>query len=247
MEAGKGISLWEWGNNLMKKEGEMLAGFYADRKKTVIEFFDKLHSLELTLSEAETIFEQVAAIKAGLNLLPSRYNSWLNFHFEGNPEKAEKIRREYIEDVALLMELCQSKINLLGLSQKNGFKEGAISPTKKTKIKYKTFKDLFKKDYRDHCDKFNEILREVTPELINADGSWIGAKGAARLFVEALKVEAVIYPDISREKVYEHFSDHFPNLGKSFMKKPDKETYANDHYNDFPERIQKIKAQISTK
>ncbi len=105
-----------------------------------------------------------------------------------------------------------------------------------------TLEDIFQPMYREHFMRFVEILKEVDPPLINVDGEWIGVKGAAKVFKEALETEGVIFGRLSRNTIYTAF-EFFPNLGKSFMKVG---VYlrAEDYRADFLHMIQQIKTEI---
>ncbi|HWK59261.1 MAG TPA: hypothetical protein VNQ80_18100 [Parapedobacter sp.] len=113
--------------------------------------------------------------------------------------------------------------------------------------KQKSFEDLFEKPYRDHIDKFMNILCEVTPELINIDGKWIGAKNAARIYVQALERQGIITPNIPERVIHVALGNKFSHLGESFMKKPKKSTKADDEYSDMDERINLLKSEIKAK
>lgn len=106
----------------------------------------------------------------------------------------------------------------------------------------RVLEDIFQPRYRKHFMRFVEILKEVDPPLINVDSEWIGVKGAAKVFKEALETEGVIFGRLSRNTIYTAF-EFFPNLGKSFMKVG---VYlrAEDYRADFLRMIRQIKTEI---
>lgn len=105
-----------------------------------------------------------------------------------------------------------------------------------------TLEDIFQPRYKKHFMKFVGILRNVDPPLINVDSEWIGVKGAAKVFKEALEAEGVIIGGLSRNTIYTAF-EFFPNLGKSFMK-VGANFRAEDFRPDFLHMIQQIKTEI---
>lgn len=151
-----------------------------------------------------------------------------------NGEFDREIRKQQIENRVFYSSLPK---------EMNKVKNILVAKEEKLKI---TFDDLFLPRYKSCIDSFVQILRDVTPELINADDHWIGAKNAARIYVSALKMHNVIDSKTTEQTPHLALSDRFPNLGKSFMKKPAKRTRAEDYYVDMEERINQVKQMITT-
>ncbi|WP_099365160.1 hypothetical protein [Sphingobacterium sp. 1.A.4] len=113
-----------------------------------------------------------------------------------------------------------------------------------TSIDPVTFEDLFEPEYKPHISKFIEILREVTPELINTNDGWIGHKNAARIYFDNLKKCGVIKPTSIEKAAHSALGSKFAGLGNSFMRKPGKPTKAEALYPDMKERIEIVKNTI---
>lgn len=148
--------------------------------------------------------------------------------------------KDYLKEQSYLEHKSQFLPNKTHLPNKASFKQND-----KAKKVILDFDSLFNEPYSKHIDRFVEILREVTPELINTAGEWIGAKNAARIYVNALIGNAIIQ-NVNHRDLYAALNNKFPKLGKAFMKNPKKSTRADEDYSDMHERVAILKSDIKT-
>lgn len=107
--------------------------------------------------------------------------------------------------------------------------------------------DIFTEKYKTNYKDFIQILRDITPEAITDNMTWIEDKNLARDFYEAL-LSANVVKKYSRDIIHNVFGSFFPGLGTSFWRKPvgGKETKASSkHKQEIIERINLLKIDLN--
>lgn len=222
------MDFFQFGKQLQKQEGDILSKSFAAKIQTLKEYRQKLLEETATIADLKKMQLEIKELRSALKFLATTTPT-LNYHGEANRERALASLKGYQKDLRLAEKLIKAKI-----ASKAGKKPQPSTPH--------TLGDIFQPMYREHFMRFVEILKEVDPPLINVDREWIGVKGAAKVFKEALETEGVIFGRLSRNTIYTAF-EFFPNLGKSFMKVG---VYlrAEDYRADFLHMIQQIKTEI---
>lgn len=125
--------------------------------------------------------------------------------------------------------------------------EEELIKRKHLRDKPQTFKDLFKPDYRNHSETFKQVLRDVTPALINEDSVWIKNKNIARLFYDRMVLYKVM-DDVDRKHVAKLFAVEFSGFkAATFQDNYDSEHPPTSHgiyLEDLNYRIKALKATI---
>lgn len=222
------MDFFQFGKQLQKQEGDILSKSFAAKIQTLKEYRQKLLEETATIADLKKMQLEIKELRSALKFLATTTPT-LNYHGEANRERALASLKGYQKDLKAAEKLIKAKI-----ASKTGKKPQPSTPH--------TLGDIFQPSYRKHFMKFVGILRNVDPPLINVDSEWIGVKGAAKVFKEALEAEGVIIGGLPRNTIYTAF-EFFPNLGKSFMKVG---IYlrAEDYRADFLRMIQQIKTEI---
>lgn len=210
-------------------------------------FFDLLFSDHYnTLTGAKTV-EEIDMI-----VLEAKHaKSKVLLKYDPDYIPTEEIKQFVAEKIIALMEHAENMKEFLGRMSITEMKISNIQNKQKPIAEEKrpdvAFDDLFNEPYRNYVDKFIDVLREVTPELINTDGDWIGPKNAGRIYFNELTKHGVIKARISQRSAHKVLGNKFPNLGTSFMRNQPNGTKADLDYGDMGERISILKSTINTK
>jgi hypothetical protein len=109
----------------------------------------------------------------------------------------------------------------------------------------KNFADLFADGYKKHCEAFINILREVTPDLVDANTNWIKCKGASIVFYQQMVSAGVMINNVN-QKAAVVFEKTFNGLSKSSFVKTPIPYKAEEYRVDFKERITMLKISIDS-
>ncbi|RQP15979.1 MAG: hypothetical protein EAS52_13235 [Parapedobacter sp.] len=244
-------------NQKFQKRLELLCGAEIDRKefsdklaKDIYKTFNKHHETIQAINQSREVERNSVDKNPQARLLEYSEDLYKIKHDPGHlmsaPKRIKKMMANFAKGSIDFLQVRTQHVNHLPTLKKNTTGNNK-TPVGKKKIKPEKFEDLFVPMYKPHINGFIEVLRQVSPELINVDGDWIGPKNAARIYFNALKANGIIIPNASHREAHMALGGRFPHLGVAFMKRPKKSTKADDEYYEIDERIKLLKSTIKAK